>query len=140
MRKRLVEQQHARIAQHGSRQRRTLTFASGQSRRPVAQMRVDIERACNLSYARVDCTRARAPHTQRKSQVFVNRQVREERVVLKYHRDAPALRRQMHQVAAIELQAPGIGALQSGDHAKQTGFAGAAGAQHDERFTVVDGK
>jgi hypothetical protein len=66
--------------------------------------------------------------------------VRKERVILKHDRDTAALRRDMQQIASVELQHSAVGGFKSGNDAEQTRFSRAAGTENHQRFTVRNGK
>lgn len=60
--------------------------------------------------------------------------------MLKDERDAAPLRRNAQQVSPVEFQRSAVCRFQAGDDSQKRGFAGAAGAQNDQRFTVGDAK
>jgi hypothetical protein len=59
---------------------------------------------------------------------------------LKHERDAAPCRRYRKQVAAIQRYRAGVRLLESGDNAQQRCFSGAARAENDQQFAIVDGK
>src|SRR5579884_324640 len=140
MRERFVEQENARIAEHRSCKRSALAFAAREARGTVPKMRRNVERACNVANACVDLRSTRALHAQRECEVFVNRHVRKQRVVLKNKRHSTVLRRNAEQIASVERERSALGRLKTRDQAQQAGFPGTAWTENDQRFTVRNGK
>lgn len=132
MSERFVEQQNARIAEHGARQRRTLSFAAREPRGAFTQVRRDLERLGNGAHSR--------RRSAGESEILRDRHVRKERVVLENQRDAPLLRRQRRNVAPVEFYAAALRGFQSRQDTQQRRFSGAARAENRQRFAVAHGK
>ena len=64
----------------------------------------------------------------------------EQRVGLEHHPELSAPHREAGDVAAIQEDAAATGDFETGDKFEQGGFAGTAGTDHRQQFTVGNGK
>src|SRR5229473_5314024 len=83
---------------------------------------------------------------QRKGNVFVDREVRIERIALKDHSDATVAGTEVVNHSSADEDFAGRGSFQSGDHPQQSGFPGARGPEENQKLAfaslkvhVVDG-
>ena len=74
----------------------------------------------------------------REGHVLEHRHVREERVGLEHHRDAPLFGRQVVDAAPADLQRTRGDLFQPGDQAQQRRFAAAGRADENDEFAVLD--
>jgi len=81
---------------------------------------------------------AQAFHLQAEHDVLFDRQMGEERVVLKYGVDWTMVSRDAFHGAATDQDAPGRRLLEPGDQAQGRGFAAAAGSEQGEKLAVGD--
>jgi len=118
---RLVEQQHARLADEGPRERDPLRLAAGELVHPPTAVPRQLHQLKVLPgpLAGGSATDARDP--QREGDVVDDGQVREQQRALGEHGDAAALRRNAGQVAPVAVHRPGRRAASievgAGDHA-----------------------
>ena len=75
---------------------------------------------------------------QGEGDIFIDRHMRPDGVVLENHADVAFARRQIGDIFAVDDDAPGGDFLQPGDHAHRGGFAAARGTQQYQKFTFVD--
>ena len=73
---------------------------------------------------------------QREGDVFVNRQVRVQRVILEHHRQVAVAGRLVIDAFPVDQQVAGGDVLQAHDHAQQRGLAAARGAHQDDELAV----
>jgi hypothetical protein len=75
---------------------------------------------------------------EREGEVFGDRHVREQRVVLEHHADAPLVRRDVVDRLAVEVNLAVCRRLEAGQHHQGRGLARARGAEHGEEFARRD--
>ena len=73
-----------------------------------------------------------------KRDVVVQRHVREHRVVLEDHRDAPPSRRELGHVALADQDPARVDLLEAGEAAQQRRLAAARRAEQDDELAVGD--
>ncbi len=128
---RFVEQDQFGARRQRAGQRDTLLLAAGKLVRILVALAVQADRGEQLADAQagLGCRQAAQPE----GDVFVDGEVREQRVILEDHADAPLLRRQAlagtadHGAAQADLAAGDL--LEAGDAAQQGRLAAARGAE-----------
>ncbi len=135
---RLVEEQHLGVVDQRAGDRDALLLAAGELLRLAAGHRAELDEVEHLLDLLLDGLDAAAAQTE--GDVLVDVQVREERVVLEDGVDLALVGRQGGDVLAGELDGPGGGVLQSGDHPQGGGLSAAGGAQQREEGARGDGE
>jgi hypothetical protein len=74
------------------------------------------------------------PHPQSVLDVLRHRHVREQCVILEHGVDVADVGRYLRDVLVAEFDAPGVGALEAGDHAQQRRLSGARRAEQREEL------
>src|SRR5947208_15443230 len=74
---------------------------------------------------------------QRKGNVFVDREVRIERIALKDHGDAAVAGTEFVNHSSADEDFAGRGSFQSGDHPQQSSLSGARGHEENEKLTFA---
>ncbi len=136
----LVEQQHPRPPDQRARQRHALTLPARQLRRPTRRVVGQPDHVECICGAPPAVGLRHAADLQPVLDVLRDGHVGEQRVLLEHGVDVAAACRQGGDVDAAELDRPGGGLLESGDHAQHRRLAGTRGAEDREQFAVADGK
>jgi hypothetical protein len=135
---RLVQQQHVRLVHDGPGQGDALALAAGQLSRLAAaepgqpdhlQRAVDLRPPFRLGHP---------AHPQPVLDVLRHAHVREQRVVLEHGVDVPGVRRHPGDVAAAELDPPGVRPLEPGDQPEQGGLARTGRPEQSEELARPD--
>ena len=112
----------------------TLLLTSGKLRRPPVAEAIKADHRQRPVHLLFRLGLAHAAHLKRKRQVFRDRHVREESVILKHHADAALVRR--HVVDRLPVQQDvAVGRyLEPGEHHQHGGLAGAGRAEHRQKL------
>ena len=135
---RLVEQEDLGRTHDGAADRDPLALAARQVlRRAVQVLRQvqDLGRAADLL---LDLGLVDVGQPQRKRHVVGHAHVRVQRVALEHHRQVALARRQLGDVAPVELDAAAADLGQPGDHAQQRRLAAARRADEDDELALLD--
>ena len=135
---RLVEQQDRRPVDERPGERHTLGLATGQLGRLATLVAWELDQIEHLRDPGPDLRIADLGAPQPESHVLVDRQVREQRVVLEDGVDVPLVRRQPGNVLALELDQAGGRCLEPADHPQRRRLAAAGWAKEREEFPGLD--
>jgi hypothetical protein len=133
---RLIEQHEVRILDEGARQRSALLLPAGQLRGAALQHRLKTQELGRLVYALRDLAAAHAGDAQRRGDVLEHRQVRIVDELLVDHGHIALAHRNTGDVAAVEPDFSGGGALKAGHQLHEGCLAGERGAQQDVEAAV----
>ena len=89
--------------------------------------------------AGLDAVTSPAQHFQSESNVFGNRHMGKQRIVLKDGIDGALVRRQSFQVFAEQQDFPARRLFESGNQSQQCGFPASGRTQEGKEFVVLDG-
>ena len=120
---RLVEQQHLGLVDQGPGQRHALALAAGKLGRFAAAEPGQADHLQRPVGLLPPLRPGDVAHPQPVLDVLRHRHVREQRVVLEHGVDVPGVRRHPGDVAAGELDPPGVRQLEPGDEPEQGGLA-----------------
>ena len=120
---RLVQQQHVRFVHDGPGQRDALALAAGQLGRLAAAEPGQPDHLQGPVHLLPPLRLGHPAHPQPVLDVLRHGHVREQRVVLEHGVDVPGVRRHPGDVAAAELDPPGVRPLEPGDQPEQGGLA-----------------
>ena len=135
---RLVEQQHLRLVDDGPGQRDPLALAAGQLGRLAAAEPGQPDHLQRPDGLLPPLRLGHPAHPQPVLDVLRHRHVREQRVVLEDGVDVPGVRRHLRNVAAAELDPPGVRPLEPGDQPEQRGLARSGGPEQGEELARPD--
>ena len=134
--KRLVKQEHLRIAHQGAAQSHTLALAAAHFLGLALQIILDVQHLGRLQDALLDLVLGHFAVSQAECHVFVHGHVRIQGVALEHHCDVAVLRLHVvDQRVADEHVARGD-RLQARDHAQRGGLAAAGGADENDELAV----
>src|SRR5882762_3429081 len=144
--KRFVEQEYGRLADDGAGQCDALPLTSGKLARFAIEERANTQkRGRPLDFLFVQFF-LYVLGLQRKGNVFVDREVRIERIALEDHSDATLTRREIVDDLAADEDFAGRRRFQPGDHPQESRFSGARGPEENQKLAfaslkvhVVDG-
>ena len=139
-RQRLVEQQDLRPPDQGTGERHALLLADGKLRRPAVGLVEQLDRVERLLHLARRLAPLHAGDGEAVADVLRDREVREERKVLKHHVDGSPIRRKVGHVAPVERDAARIGKLEPAHHAERRGLAAAGGPEDGEKLAFLDGE
>ena len=137
---RLVEEEQARLAHDGARERAALLLAAGQLARCAREKVADADLRRGVRDSLLDGVRSGADHAQRKADVLRHRHVRVERVALEHHRDVALPRLLGGHVHAVDHDLAGAHLLETGKDAQRGGLARPGRSQQDEELAGRDRK
>ena len=83
-----------------------------------------------FAHARPDRAAFRLAHVERKGDVLLHREVREERVALEHEPDVALAQRRLGDVALAEIDATVVDGLESGDRAQHRRLAATRGSEN----------
>ena len=137
---RLVEQQQPRLDDQRPGERHPLLLAAGELPRIALQHAAQLDHAQHRVDPLADLRLADAAHLQSEREVALDRQVREQRVVLEHHADVAALRRLAGDFLAIEQDPSRIRIFEAGHAAQRGGLAAAARAEQRDELAFGGGE
>ncbi len=79
-------------------------------------------------------------HFQAEGHVAFHRHIGKQRIALEHHADAALLRRQRHQILALQQNVPAVDRSQAGQAAQQRRFAAAARPQQGDELPLFGGE
>src|SRR5205814_3720206 len=120
----------------GARKGDALPLAAGELARLALEKMLDAEERRGPFGLRLLLRLRDALRLQREGDVFVDAEVRIERVALEDHGDATLARGKVVDDAAADEDVAGGRLLEAGDHAQEGGFSGARGAEEDEELAL----
>ncbi len=131
-----VKKKNPRLPNQRAAQRDTLAFAAGERRRFSFQKRREIQHFRRAVHPALNLVLRKPPQHQPESEIFKHGQVRQQRVILKNHRNVAVARRHARQWPPVEGNAPRIRRFQTGDHPQRGRFA-ATGRSHDDQKLAI---
>ena len=134
----LVQEQHGRPIDERTGERHALRLATGDLGGLALLEPGQLDELEHLGDPRLDLVALDALAPEAERDVLVDRQVREQRVVLEDRVDVPLVRRQPRHVLALEFDEAGRGLLEPADHPQRRGLAAAGWAEEGEELTVLD--
>ena len=138
----LVQQQDLGFDRQRTGKGDALALAAGELVRIAVRQPVELHQLQQFHHAAFNFRLGRAhrarTHTQAECDVFENRHVPEQGVVLKHESDFTILHPGIGGVFIVEQDAPRVGLLEPGDDTQQRGLAGAGGAEQRDQFTGPD--
>jgi hypothetical protein len=137
-RQRLVEQEHARLADDGAPHRDALAFTTRQLGRPPIEEPLDAEHRGRLVHHARSGFTGHVAHPERKFHDFTRRHVRVERVALEDHRDVALLGRHALHRPARDRHRPGVRLFQASHQAQRRRFAAPARTDDHHDLAALD--
>jgi hypothetical protein len=138
VRKRLVHEEHLRLANDGATHGDSLPLAPRELSGLPGEVLVEVEQAGYPGHALVDLSLRQPPKLERESEVVVDSLVRVEGIVLEDHRDVTLPRRDAVDNAVADLDHPVSHLLEAGDHPQRRSLAAAGWAHEDHELAVGD--
>ena len=135
--KRLVEKEDGGLADDGAGQGDALAFTTGKFARLAVEKRADAEEAGGSFHFFLVLIFGDFLGFEGESDVFVDREMRVERIALKDHGDAAVTRRKIVDDLSADEDFAGGRIFEAGDHAEESGFAGAGGAEENEKLAFA---
>src|ERR1700741_371531 len=135
--KRLVKKKDRGLADNSTGQSNALAFTTGEFARLALEEGGDVKQAGGPLHFFAMLLLGDVLRLQRKSDVFVNGEVRIERVALKHHCNAAVTRRKIVDDPAANEDFPGSGNFEPRDHAKKGGLPGAGRSQENEELSLA---
>ncbi len=139
-RQRFVHQQQVGLLDQRPPQRHALLLAAGEFGRALVEEGFDGEDSGDIGNAGGDFIGGDAHIAQAESQIFTDRHMGIEGVILEHHGDATVAGRFVVDGAAIQPDFAAIDRFQSGDQAQQGGLAAAGRPEDNEEFAALDGQ
>lgn len=133
-----VHQHQLRFEHQRPGQGHPLLLAAGQLRGITLGEGVQLDHAQDALYAITNVALVQAAHGQRERQVFGDRHVREQSVVLEHHADVALVRRHVVDGAPGQQDFPGSRGLEPGEHHQAGGLAGAGWPEQGQEFTFAN--
>ena len=137
-RQRLIQQQHLGPLGQRPRQGHPLPLPARQLMRLALGKRLQLHHFQHFLHAGVDVTLAHAVLLGAKSDVLLDRHVREQGIGLEHHVDGPLIGRQQGDILARQQHLAFGRRLEARQHPHQRGLAAARWPQHREEFFFVD--
>lgn len=137
---RFVEQEKVRAGRQSAGERDALLLSAGERFGAAREEIGDVKEIGEFAGAIGTFGGGSAAEFGAESNVFGDRELREEGRVLEGHADAAILRFAVGDVFRAEDDFAVIGFLESGDEAEESGFAGAGRAEDSEEFAVMRGE
>ena len=135
---RLVEQEQARLAHDGARQRAALLLAARELAGLAIEQMVDLDLARGFLHRGLDLGRRELGHLQREGDVLVHGHVRVERVALEHHGDVALARVGRCDVPPSIIDPAGGRRIEARQDAQRGALAGAGRAQQHEELAGLD--
>ena len=135
---RFVEEEDGGLADDGAADGDALALAAGEGLRLAFEVVADAEDIRGLQHALVDLGLRELAELEAEREVFIDRHVRIEGVVLKHHGDVAILRRDVVHDAFADPDLAVGDLFESGDHAESRGLTASGGTDEDHEFLVVD--
>ena len=133
-----VHQQDFRLDDEGPGQRDALLLSTGELvRHPVLQL-VDLHETQEFERLGLDLVPRILPVLQAERDVALDRQVREDRIVLEHHADVALAGVDEIDPVVVEEEIPSLDRVESGDHAQQRRLSASGGAEEREEFALPD--
>ncbi|MNE26213.1 hypothetical protein D3C80_1195700 [compost metagenome] len=137
---RFVQQQHRRFDHQCAGQGYTLALAAGQFTRVAFGVLVQAYQRQRLVDAPSDLGVGHLAHAQAEGNVVAHGHVREQRVALEHHTQAPAGRLGVGDVAAVEDDAATGDLDEASNHLQGGGLAAARRAEQGDKLAFFDGQ
>ena len=134
VRKRLVEQKHARADHDCARERDALLLAPGQLAGELLFVAFEADQREHVAHVAADRVAGLAAHAQSIGHVLEHGQVREQRVVLEHEADIAPVRGQVGDIFRTEQDATTVRLLEAGDHAQRGGLAASRRSEQGQEF------
>ncbi len=135
---RLVEQQDLRVQHQRAGERHTLLLAARQLPRITLVQPAELDLLEHRMHALLDLGRGHLAQLQAVADVFADRHVRPQCVVLEHHADATLVRRHLVDAPIVEADLAFVRRVEAGDQAQQRGLAAARRAEEGEQFPFLD--
>ena len=135
---RFVQEQDRRPVDQRTGERDALRLAARDLRRLARLEARELDEGEHLPHPGLHLAVLDALATQPEGDVLVDRQVREERVVLEDRVHVPPVRRQPRHVLAMELDQPGRRLFEAADHPQGGRLAAAGGTEEAEELGILD--
>ena len=136
--KRLVEQEHRRIADQGAADRDPLPLAARELLGPALQQRLDLQHRRRLADPAQDLGLGRLRHLQPERQVLAHVHARIERVGLEHHGDAAILGLLPGDVALADPDLAAVDLEQARDRVQKRGLAAAGRPEQHQKLAGLD--
>ncbi len=138
VRKRLVHQEDADLADDGAADGDTLPLAAGERAGQTVKIVGQTEDAGRVLDLLVDHVLVDALQRQAVGQVVIHAHLRVQGVALEHHGDLALARAPLVGALPVDQELALADVLQTGDHAQRGGFAAARGADEDDKFALLD--
>jgi hypothetical protein len=135
---RFVHQYELRLEHQRAGERDALLLATGHLRGPAAFETRHAHHVERVAHALRHFGLRQAPHFQRKGEVFADRHMREERVVLEHDADVTAMRRNALNALAGKGNRAVSRDFETRQHHQRRRLAGAGGAKQRQEFALGD--
>ncbi len=133
-----IQEEGLGITDHGSAQGDPLFLAAGESLWLTVQQFVQLKQRSRFPDFPVDLVLGHFAQFQRKGQVFIDRHVRIQRIILEHHGDVPLLGLHIVDQLITDIEFSGGDLLKARDHAQHRGFPAPRGTDQDQEFLIFD--
>src|SRR3954471_14555827 len=132
---RLVAKQHPRLDHDGAGEGDALLLASGELAGTAILVSDELHLCQCIGYLAGNGGALHAAHAQAEGNIFTDRAMRKQRIVLEYHSHVTLVRRHMRDIDATDLDDTFGRRIEAGDHAQRRRLAAAGGPQQREEFS-----
>jgi len=135
---RFIHQQDIRLDDQSTRQGDPLLLAAGQLLRHPIGIFINVHQLHEFVGLLLDRCLVHLPVLQAEGHIVPDRQMRENRIVLKHHADVPFRRINVVHLFVIEVDAPALDAVEAGDHPQQCCLPASRWTKEGEELTLLD--
>ncbi len=135
---RLVEQEHARLGGQRPRQRDPLLLPAGELPDAAQAVPLEIHQGERPVHPAVEVGSTHPERLEPKRHVGADVEVREERVVLEHHPEAPGHRRDAGHIVTLDQDPTLIRRLEPGEQPERGRLAAAAGPQQCQQLAALE--
>ena len=136
IRKGFVHQHNIGFDDQGAGQRHPLLLPARQLVRRPGRVGTHLHHPQGAIHTPVHLRSLDIPHRQTVLDVFPNRHMRPQRVVLKDHSGVSDIRGEIGHVSIPETHVPSLGAIETGDHPQQRRFATSGRPKQEEELSL----
>ena len=135
---RFIHQEHLRLSYNGTPDSHTLPLTTGKRLGLAIQQFQNIQTACGFLHLLVNDSLGIFPQTQAIGDVFINRHVGIQRIILKNHGNITVLGQHIVYQTVTNVDITRCRQLQTGNHPQSGRFSAAGGANEHHKFLVPD--
>ena len=135
---RFVQQHHLRFVDDGAGKGDSLLLPAGNLRGFARGQRLDFDRSHHSFHPAIDFGGGQLSHSQSKSDIVEDVEMREQGVGLEHGIDRPLVRRHVPHVRVADADRSFVRQIESGDHAQQGGLSATGRTEQGKKFAFVD--